>query len=545
MFILHISDMHLDKISHGSNQALRDSFYQEYLDGLIKKINNSKKKISYIFITGDIVSFYKTQNYKFAQKIIDFIAEKLSIEKKNIFITNGNHDIQQKDGNKKYFEELVSAYNIDKSKIADGERFILYKINENDAVLSLDSIGSNYQAGTPAPLTSCEYDKIVKTVRESNIDNIFILSHHPGKIYEAHSQGPFDEGDSGWQTKHIWLSGPHLFDRLANSTTINEKAFWFSGDIHRPEYVVINQSQIVCVIGSINTSEDSDSKLNPEVCIIDTENHSKPSFFKYNFTGHNGKGLCGYWSLSSSPKRVSTYTKGVDNNSVPDTNDQKNQTSTLEILCETTEDKLYKEIIDKKLYQFGRFDTNEIYTSLSWVCIQDLIEEYSFFSNIIEIFASKIKTIIYEGSYDLKDYLIVGVDSWGSILSSRLGLATNIKSCCIASKRQRDSYDDFETINEKLKIIIEKKKVIFVISDVISTGKTLNTIYKDLYTKDNEAWFNFSIICDPTQNRFHNLKDYKSSFTLCGKIKMPIVKRDSLPSHDILRPNISFLTQNC
>ena len=136
---------------------------------------------------------------------------------------------------------------------------------------------------------------------------------------------------------------------------------------------------------------------------------------------------------------------------------------------------------------------------------------------------------------------MVGVDSWGSILASRLGAATNIRSCCIAVRSAGDSYDGVERINSDLRLIVKKKKISFVISDVISTGKSISTVRRELGCSECANWYNLTIFCDPSQERGDSFDGYKKTFYLCGSVKMPIIERSKLPGNDILKANISFI----
>lgn len=89
--ILHISDL------HASSQVLRMDEYKikNMMSALLDDANNVEK-IDTVFITGDLTFSAKSNEYDLVKNhVIQPIIEKLGIDKKNIFIVPGNHDIQR------------------------------------------------------------------------------------------------------------------------------------------------------------------------------------------------------------------------------------------------------------------------------------------------------------------------------------------------------------------------------------------------------------------------------------------------------------------
>lgn len=325
-------------------------------------------------------------------------------------------------------------------------------------------------------------------------------------------------------------------------------AFWFSGDVHRPEYAIIDGIRVLSVGSSLNVTDATTSSIQPQVRIIFVNNFNTSQLYYYNFSGHNRTGLEGKWEskkdnaypigndqqnkFEQDKKIADTESTEIDKISVPSIK--------MSVIIEELEKRIHDEITNNKLYQFGRFDTNTELTSLSWVSTQGLLGNYSIFSKVINAFKEKINELISQ-EINRESCLLVGIDLWGAILSSRLGAATNIRNCCIAVRSQRDSYDNVERINETLKNIVKGKKIIFVISDVISTGRSVSTTYEKLRSTESASWYNLTILCDPSQNRGSCFENYTGTYYLCGSVKMPIVEKNKLPEIDMLGANISFL----
>lgn len=548
MNILHLNDFHL-KDQREEKNALRQAFYPEYFESLISKIKDVGKTIDCIFITGDVVHQTAEKLYPHAHSIILYLSENLSVKKEKIYVINGNHDVSRDSGDMSSFETFLEPFENEKQLIKRGERYKFFKEGDN-CVLCLDSIGDSYADGKPSCLPSGTKDEIVELVRDQKrVKNIFVLSHHPPESYDVQNQAPFDEESPDWAGKHIWSDGGFLHRRLSSRATINGDVYWFAGDIHRPEHTIINDFSILFITGSVNANEDDDSSILPQARVISTEDKHHSDLYEYNFTGHNKKGLEGCWEL----KKISAHSFNTTPQSLPKKEngfDRKQLEASVEVtesevlktclIDSTLEKELHDHVIEKQLYEFGRFDTNEQTTSLSWVSTHGLLKSYSIFSSIINAFRKKILSEIPNG-FSKGDCLLVGVDSWGSILASRLGAATNIRSCCIAVRSAGDSYDGVERINSDLRLIVKKKKISFVISDVISTGKSISTVRRELGCSECANWYNLTIFCDPSQERGDSFDGYKKTFYLCGSVKMPIIERSKLPGNDILKANISFI----
>lgn len=551
MNILHLNDLHLKNPGSGK-EALRSAFYLEYLSSLFAQIKSLDLPVDCLIITGDFVDQAQVSNYDHAKIIIQHIIDVLAVPKGKIFFANGNHDIPRDTGDRKPFKLFQNLFYDIKSLIVEKGRYSIYEIDNKIGVLCLDSIGDEYVTGRPSPLSNDEMDEIVTAVRDQNFDNILIVSHHPPASYSVQNQAPFDESNTKWSQNHIWHDGGALHKRIASDVTIAQKAFWFAGDIHRPEFCIIDQNRVLIITGNLNIEPNTESHIKPQariVCINDIENSH---LFQFELEGHVGKGLEGNWvskpsiihrfdtKSSKDLQKTSKYILEASDVS-EDQKSSKDETAlNLHLIDPGLQETLYKRVLEKHLYEFGRFDTNSSITSLSWVSIHRLMDSHSIFSKIIKSFKKVILHTLPSG-FDFSKCLLVGIDPWGSILASRVGAAINMRSCCVAVRSHAESYDSVERINEDLQRIVKKKEVVFVVSDVISTGRSVLTVRKELSCSECANWYILSIFCDPSQERDNCFQGYKEIFYCCGSVKMPIIHSSKLPNHEILQAKISFV----
>lgn len=558
MKILHITDLHIND-PLGSNEALRENFFDEYLHEPLELIKD--KGIDYLFITGDIVNTYKTNNYAHAHKIVKFIAEQLSINNDNIYIVNGNHDISRENGDLFDFIDFSNSYGnrnfIENSKEGG---YSLHKIDNKTLILCLDSICEEYATGKPRKITSLLADEITKLIKNNAAENIIILSHHPAASYKSQNEGMFDE-DNSWSEHHLWSDGGQLLARLGKPIMKKNKIYWFAGDTHRSEITVIDNIKNLITTASLNCIDTTEktcnctekkcncnsklnhSYINPQMRIVDILS-DKSFILEYKPSGHNNRGLIGGWELLEARKtninNESSYNKLAKNNSNKDIKkeigieNKENKENKLtrcnddlsvpyEVMSLELEKKIFDFVIREKLYTNNYYRHNNDITSLGWISTSRLFDNQPMYKNIIMEFKTIIENKIILNE-DKSNFILLGIDNWGSIISSRLGAATNIRNCCLAISNTNESYDSDEMINDALISIIRNKKHIIVICDVINSGNSLLKVTNEL-KKDNN-WTCLTVFYDKTQKRKDSLSKYEKIYFACGKLKLPLISTD-------------------
>ncbi|GAA5788936.1 hypothetical protein NGY2020031_13810 [Vibrio cholerae] len=541
MNILHLTDLHIANPS-GTDEVLREGYYKEYIYDLKSSIGD--KNIDLIFVTGDIVDRCKFENYKHATVVLRYLAESLSVSLDRVFICNGNHDVNRSSGSRKEFDKFSESLSGEKNKVFSSDYYTAYKL-DCDLILVIDSINENYATGLPSTeVVEKIVDDIVLNVQRQNVENVFILAHHATDGGEMAAFATIDEGED-WSKKHIWYSGDLIFRRIAREPNISGKAFWFAGDVHMPQHLVIDGKRVISLIGSMNFTGGNvkGTTIAPSVRLINSENIHKSSQFEYKRVNHGGTGCEGNWievqinavnrqssnvvSCPSLSNQVTISTKS--NHVVSDITKNVPETIPNKVIVwnsdfDTT---LKDEVKRKDVYKFGQFSKSGSFTSLAWISITQLFDSPAIYGETVKNFTDAVKQLVTEIGCKKENCLIVGVDNWGAILSARLGAATNIRSCGIGVNGGNESYDDEEIVNSELKKIIQKKKLVFLVSDVIATGSTLNKVYTELSLGLNETVINLSVFYD-TSNDHVVLPRFYSNVTLCGTLKIPVIETNKL-----------------
>lgn len=87
--ILHISDLHFVGKADKSKTRFDDTFQTRFID----TVSKLRDKIKYIVVTGDIADKAQVIQYRNALGFLNTVVEKLNIEKKNVILCPGNHDV--------------------------------------------------------------------------------------------------------------------------------------------------------------------------------------------------------------------------------------------------------------------------------------------------------------------------------------------------------------------------------------------------------------------------------------------------------------------
>lgn len=541
MNILHLTDLHISNPT-GINEALRKGYYKEYIYDLKASIEG--QDIDMIFVTGDIVDRCSFENYTHAGDVLRYLASELSVSIDKLFVCNGNHDVDRTTGSREEFDAFSESLSGDKNKVFSSKYFSGYRVGD-DLVLVVDSINENYATGLPCTeVVEKIADGIVENVHEQKVENVFILAHHATDGGEMSVFATLDEGED-WSKKHMWLAGDHIFRRIARKPTISGKAFWFAGDVHMPQHLVIDDQRVISIIGSLNFTGGSvgGTTMAPSVRLLDTEDIHHSSQFDYKRVNHGGTGCEGDWNktlitaVSRKPSESARETPSNKQNQAADEPDtvkteviekvQIENLSSIQSWDERFALKLQETVKRKSLCQFGRFSNGGEYTSLTWLSITRLFQDPSIYGDVVKNFRDIIVEKSEISRFKKCDCLIVGIDNWGAILAARLGAATNIRSCGIGVNGSNDSYETTEVVNMQLKKITQNKKLVFLVSDVVATGTTISKVYKDLELDAIDMVVNLSMFADNSR-AYANLPKFDANFVLCDSVKIPVIETNKM-----------------
>lgn len=200
---LHLSDIHFKSNEHYENQKMRDMLVEKL------KVIIKDKDIDIIFITGDLS--YQCSGYdKSLQKFIEDILRVTSLDKKNLFIVPGNHDIKRNqvrqlvingtrndnfifekgtlDTLKKGFTQYDTFY----KKIIGDNGYFEYKIAYLDDV-NIFLLNTALTAGTDTDegnlvLDKDEFYKVISGLKAEEKKINIAIGHHPIKCFSEDHQ---------------------------------------------------------------------------------------------------------------------------------------------------------------------------------------------------------------------------------------------------------------------------------------------------------------------------------------------------------------------
>jgi hypothetical protein len=547
--ILHITDLHLDNF-YGTDEHLRKGYFKEYIDDLVDKFVSSKLKINSIIVSGDLINRGKTENFKFVETILEYLASKCDVPKNNICFCIGNHDYKYSDEDnegtnselvRKPYTEFVKTYN--HTKLFENQRFSLIKIDEKIYYFSIDSTLGSHKAelrGKPGIITQEEIDEIITDAIREIIPQYSLLligCHYPIISFPS---GLAPEGEDDWEENHLWKSGIRLRSRINNLKSITK--IWFMGDCHIPDHIEFEDAYFIMTGrfgGTTKIDEVKNISQIPRQCKVISFDTEREKFnihtFSFEPLTHKDNPNYGQWTSKDGevrtikPKEINTAIASVVKSNV------------LRLIHPDTEDMILSRILENDLYSFGRFVTSENNTSLGWVNINQLLNSTQLLSKIVE---KSLKFISEHIHLEFTESIVVGLDFWGSIIGSQISVRTGIKNFSVATRGNGQYHSFFELSNNYLEQELTKCKEVLFVIDVISCGDTLNKLIEKCLIINSNLTFNvISIISNSSTIKNDNFIRIRTAGTFCEKLKIPVIQNDELPSDDYFPTSIDLSTK--
>lgn len=574
--ILHLTDFHVAEPSAGM-EHLREGFYREYIDDLAKAlethVDNVGKTIDAIVITGDFVDRGALCNFSHVEKIIEYLCSKLRISTKRVFVCNGNHDIDRDleiatdiEGARKSFKQFRSSFG-NELAVKENNRFSLVKTEFQTHMLMIDSTLGSSGVDRPGTISTTEIDEILEAIRLSPLSEdelLVIATHHPACPYIA-VDAPFDESNMSWPEQHLWQQAYPLYSRLGKR--VNHPILWLSGDIHRPAHVIEGPIHSVATgrFGTPTNRLHTQIKRQGRVIYIGTSGETQSWLLEFAPTGHTDQAQLGHWEITE--KQTEVHTRSTRGSSrlattpstpssiaetsadVPQRSDEVTAEltadSNVQIFSDLLQEMLLGEIARERLYSLGRYSTSETESTLAWIPMGSLLDQGDILSAVITKMTQWVKKQLIDEESTMP--VIVGIDSWGAILASQISAMTGVKNYCVAGRAGGITHAASERISETVKAGILGCDMLFLVSDVVGTGKSLARINAELtedMTDNQKRQIKcslLSVICDEGYQRGDNLKFAFTNATACKDLRMPILRNDQLPNEAILPADISFI----
>ena len=89
---LHLSDLHLGRDTYNESIVM-----EKLLEDIKEQIANNQIELDFIFITGDLTFSGRKEEFKYVEEFLNKLSEVCLIDKENIIVVPGNHDVTRSD----------------------------------------------------------------------------------------------------------------------------------------------------------------------------------------------------------------------------------------------------------------------------------------------------------------------------------------------------------------------------------------------------------------------------------------------------------------
>lgn len=512
--ILHISDLHVSLEKKVEGERINNDSYlkipiskessRHFIDKFIiaaKEECNGKKV--YLIITGDITDCGAKLEFDYALIYLNSIIKALKIDRKNILLVPGDHDIDRKaiealtyskesysqdELNESKFKNFGEFYFDFLNKSFDSNKVIFDFLNFENEILLL-GINSSHEVDLDKAEGQINIevfkDELSKIENEKKLKFIICCHHNVNSSHEDKNRGQ-------WEVNN----------RLRFLTTLEENGikYIFSGNEHTSNCKKCHGDILVSDSGALSSSGwDSAFKIyeldNSENIIL------RNKIFALQKTGVNDDPY--FWdSRTNSKAKQDEYFKislknppPIDENldELPDEdtrfnnetlapelrNDRKDESNIYYSEVYTVE--LYEKVKKLNLYHSGHFHWSETSRAHNWIDVSKLIED----KENLNFVKNAIIDVIENKNLDKEINLIIGLGYEGNIISSKAAIKFNKPYAFLPYSYRHDEHHDHE--NElNFDNGAKKYKNVLIITDVVNDGRTI----RKLINKRQKTFFN-------------------------------------------------------
>jgi len=529
--IIHISDLHItshidsdgEKLSNFDswlNTNPDDKISNSYIDSFIDIIRNKYQENKlYLIVTGDITEKGSMNEFDISLKILNKICTDLSINKKDVLIVPGDHDVS--------WIDCINAYEkSDKSKLAyllNEQKFINFKnfydiffqtdFNPNNQIVNyLDiedekililGLNSNYKVGTKPADGFIDGEKLEMELagilpKYTNYSKIAAFHHNFIANYEMSYKGQ-------WEKINL-----QDITRLLNK---NEFKIVLYGNEHTP-FSDDKKQLFQSAVGSFGKKIP-----HPSFKVYLIKNNAGLSLIPECINTINQNNLndypFGYWTkIPDTPNEVSELVlvepakeinaEAINLSHLPETPCNVPERN-IDYITKSIKDRLFNVIKNKKLFYSGHFHWSETSRAHNWIDVTKILNNRD---DIVLANDAIVDIISQNGIISLVDF-IIGLGIEGNILASNLLLYHNKPYSYLPYSYRYDEHNNYE---KKLNFENDGKyKNILIVTDVVNEGRTLRKLIdkrEKEFFKDVEKIYVVSLFytgqCEPISVKILN-----------------------------------------
>lgn len=504
--IIHISDLHFSDQRGSFGKANKytyltcssDNQNLDYINLFIDKIKTIECRNKYLVVTGDISNIAEEIEFKEAARIIKHIITELEIDKNNLLLIPGDHDVHR-DSIKTELRKIENAkgedlheiklknfnvlYNDVKESDFSYNKLIFDKIVIDDIVLlAINSNSKVDQHGGHGYLDTTQFDEELKLVKESYPKKEIVLCLHHN-LEGEHEDTAYGQWDPTNQKNLV-----ALFERYDIKCILN-------GNEHTPnsKKLADREGIIISDSGPFSSKDSIDASFKVYE-IINSKNNLFLRNDVYGLRRINGNRETNFGSWIhydyNDIKNVEIETfilrknndfvlekaedlpvsKDLDSESII-YNVEEFSNLILKYDNEKIQNTLYNIIKTKKLFHQGHFHWSETSRAHNWIDTARLLEDKEdlyFIKNAVIDVLERMQLI------ENTD-LIIGLGYEGNIISSKTSIKYDIPYTYLPYSYRWEDHNDFENKLNFENLDKEFKQVI-LITDVVNDGRTIRKL---------------------------------------------------------------------
>jgi len=270
---LHFSDFHI----RAENTVDQSIIQEEFLRDLDRQLTENNTELTFIFFTGDVAFSASQKEYEIAIKFFDELCDRTNVDKKNLFIIPGNHDVNRYKVSKLLDDSRMELKTREEIRgiLTDNQMLQKYLLRfDNYSKFISELYGTNFEMG-PENYFSAE----MRTIDDIRFGIIGLNSvwasyggrHDSNNIYISEIQlGKALTKVQDSSIRIVLLHHPLSWLFEEDQADIENLLFTHSniilhGHLHRPDFQIINSirgQQVVIPAGAIYTGRRISNSYN-------------------------------------------------------------------------------------------------------------------------------------------------------------------------------------------------------------------------------------------------------------------------------------------